>query len=113
MLSKNGFSRKMTNSITEEKLRKLASAQDCQGDYSLGTVDYPTGKVFCAFGLREEERTFTFFATEKEIVPHTALGEFIRHSRKDAKRLSSLISVSIIYAMTSVPNSYRPEWIFT
>ena len=95
----------MTNPITEEKLRKLASVEpnnsdlawlfylssegkdrqeadelldillhqkiqkdyrekiildppnalDCNGEFQLGIVDYPPGKSFCSFGLRENE----------------------------------------------------------
>ena len=30
-------------------------AVDCIGDYALGKVDYPPGKQYCQFGLREQE----------------------------------------------------------
>jgi len=30
-------------------------ASDCFGDYLLGNVVYPPGKLFCSFGLRENE----------------------------------------------------------
>lgn len=30
-------------------------AGDCNGEYSFGMVVYPPGKLYCPFGLREEE----------------------------------------------------------
>lgn len=46
---------KVQKDYQEKIILDPPSAQACQGDYPLGTVDYPPGKAFCSFGLRENE----------------------------------------------------------